>query len=494
MIKRPTTYVAADLAASLTSARRVVSLRYDNSPLTVASHMLMTPFEPKEGEFTMERREEIRDAFAQANQDLGEQHDETFQIVTDNLAKGLQQMLQVARTVIVPACKQVKEVYDNVESSSRVPEISITPVAFHPVHREPALTEHLANTYAGYRVMDEYRSFRITPPAESTFFEWLSDNNHLTKEQTQAWLASIDATEVFRDVWYNLFQHSRTVTPSTLEFAQRGRLPFTFDHLLMAYLTTAHLCGDPQSLDGESASLEEWEAAMICLHSMLGSTLLHAYQWRAKAERQRRVVFRYETPKGNQIHTPHKVWVNPDVYNDWLQDGGSPKVLLGASIVAPAAMASADFKGRHDELIAAWDRHHHLKRQVVLDRFLSQRRETLQMLLLDRPDGEGYDLPELDYDTLRTRVNHELAALKEDDLDDMWRTITTLVCNVYYPNTPYRGFLESMDRISKTQPELPPRELATLATVEMLSRWLTNQMGSASFEVAETKPAVVTEE
>jgi len=487
MLKRPTLSVAAPVARALTEYNLVLAPKSDHYPVGIMAGHIRAAVDPDYKQLTNDRAMALNDLVRRSNEVVGEREAEEFDELTTLMAQGLGRMLKTVRGVVVPFCKTIKAAYDQIGEHSRVPKLEVKPFVFHSIHEDASLSTHILEQYCNVRQRDSYRTFIMDCPSMETLIEWITANKHVDGQETAEWLASLqDQEEELRITWYELFGDRRELHPSDLPMANRGKLPFTTDRLLVAYFLTAYLCHEPQDVAGESVSIDEWEGALGQLHTLFGSLLCQAYQFRARARQQKRVVFRYDVEKQNEGQSV-TVWANGDVYADWLEAGGSVKQLLGAAVMAPTRLAAKDLDAVKEDLETQWDRKHYLLRQAALDRYLSKRRDTLRTLLIHRPTGDDAEdeaagsLPEIGYNELVTRVTREVKALREDDLDDPWRTITALVCNVYYPNTPYREFLLSMDRITKTHPDMPARELATLATVEMTAQWLVKQIRSESF-------------
>lgn len=487
MLKRPTLSVAAPVARALTEYNLQLSPKSDHYPVGIAAGHIRSAVDSDYQNLTSDRAAALTALVQRSNETVGEREAEEFDELTTLMAQGLERMLKTVRGVVVPFCKSVKESYDAIGENTRVPKLEVKPFVFHGIHSEPGLTTHVLEQYSRVQQRDSYRTFIMDCPSTATLVEWIAANKHVDSDITHDWLAQVsDHDQELCVVWGELFGHRRELYPADMGIGSRGRLPFTVDQLLMAYLLTAYLCHEPQDVSGESVSIDEWESAIGRLHTLVGSLLSQAYQFRARSRQQERVVFRYDvtqTQEGQSV----TVWANGDVYADWLEAGGSVKQLLGAAVMAPTRMTAKDLADVKDDLETQWDRKHYILRQAALDRYLSKRRDTLRSILIYRVAGEESEnaiadaLPEIGYNELSERVTREVKALREEDLDDPWRTITSLVCNVYYPNTPYREFLLAMDRTAKTHPDMPPRELATLATVEMTAQWLVKQVRSDTF-------------
>lgn len=486
MLKRPTLPVASPVARALAEYDLALSPKSDHFPVGIAASHIRIALDDDYHPLTSERTNTVSQQMAKANRSPGANTTEEFDELTDLMSRGLERMLKQVRGVVVPYCKQVKERFDRVTEDTRVPQIEVKPFVYHEIHSDPTLTTHVLEQYSQLRQKDSYRTFIMSRPSLETLIEWLQANKHVDAETTFQWITSLpNHDEELAVTWAELFGERRELYVTDLSMASRGRLPFTTDQLLIAYLLTAYLCHEPQDVTGESVSIDEWESTLGRLHNLFGGLLAQAYEFRAKSRQRQRVVFRYDVEEGGPAEAIC-VWANGDIYADWLEQGGSVEVLLGAATEAPTRMHAKDLDAVKNDLVKRWNRRHYLLKQTAMDRYLSRRRDILRLQLMYGISDEGESevagaLPEIGYQELSHRVNAELKALRDEDFDDVWRTITALVCNVYYPNTPYKEFLSEMDRTAKLYPDMPARELATMATIEMTAQWLAKQIKSEPY-------------
>jgi hypothetical protein len=65
---------------------------------------------------------------------------------------------------------------------------------------------------------------------------------------------------------------------------------------------------------------------------------------------------------------------------------------------------------------------------------------------------------------------------KQRDLQDLWHFARTAVCQVVFPQTDAEALLLAIDEQSKLHPNKDVRELALYATIELVARWLADQL------------------
>jgi len=482
MFKPTTLSVARPVAETLTQNNIILTPKGSHLPVGVMADHFRIPVDAEFKPLNPGDYDRITEMFREYHESPSEMVEAEHDRLVDLMAHGLESMLNTVRSKVVPVCKMQRQRFEESSDQKRLAHIEITPFNYHAIHNEPALTEHV-HSYHNIRGRDTYRTFLVPTPSVETMIEWMSHTNHVDAELVKKWALENVGADDMEVVWLQLFGASREINPHSLDLVSLGRMPFNVDKLLAAYFITSYLCANPQEVNGESVSLEEWEETMATLHRFLGASLCRAYERRARDRQRQRVVISYEADdairRGRVI-----VHVNGDVYPDWLEQGGDVKVLLGAAVSEPNRLHAKDFEGRENGLTQVWERKHYLIRQAKLTNYLRQRREELRFMFLH----PSYDVKELLPETklsvseLEQRVNQQVDALREEDLDDIPRTVTRLVCGIYYPGSPFLEFLETMDQVAQDHSDLPPREVATVAAIEMTASWLSSQVTANRFE------------
>lgn len=489
MLKPSTVSVARPAAEALTENGIVLVPRSPQYPVAVMSEYFTIG-----GDFTgqsgNEETTQLTTQFMDDNKDLGEQAEAEFDELVDNMAGGIQRMMTLVRGVVVPVCKSAKETLDDCIAEGAGTDLKIEPFNYHAVHSDPSLTGHLAEHYGNLKRQETYRTFLMDMPSRQTLIDWVSTTRHLDETQVKEWLLELDEGDI-ENVWYALFDTRREIDPSDIHFLRNAQRPFNIDSVLFAYLLTSYLTAEPQEVRGESVDLSEWETAMAQLHGLMGATLLMFYQRREKDRRIGRLVLKSTADTPYEDGIVH-VTVNGDIFGQWVDKGGDTRQLLGAAVTDPTRVAVDDLDDAKQGLIDAWERKYPMIKQHRADKALANRRDMLKTILVERVGGLSSDLeeslPSIATMELRKRFNAEIQATQIDEFDDTWRLITRLVCNLYYPHTPFLAYLRNMDRLASVHKDLPSREVATLAVVEMVAQWLADQARPEAVAFEEPQP------
>lgn len=478
--------VATPVATALTENGMVLEPRSASFPVgVVTDHLIPHAHEASCQPLTHDLSRKLSEYFATVNDNTSEMAGEEFDQLVSLASDSLRRMTTTCQQVIIPTCRQMVETYTATSDEARLPYIRVQPFVFAGIHSDPSLTHHVMEEYAHWRMRDEYRTFRLPMPEISELQAMVRSSKMVDDAVIDNWLAHTDAY-VFQEAWHTLFEGGQAINPASLRWGVEHLQPFKIDQILAGYLFTTYLIKNPQDVRGESVTLNEWQDGIARLHGLLGYFLSKAYRFRARAREQGLVVFSYDVddPVKDGRVVAH---VNPDVYEDYIENGGSVQAILGAATTAQGCRTEKALREKGEDLEKAWERKHHFIREAKRERWIAQRRDLLRVQMQhgadagDPDDDESPSLPALSERERVDRVNAALRRIQETDLDDPWRLITRLVCSVYYPNTPYLTFLMSMDRIKQENPEMEVREAATLATRDLLAKWLADQARTVAY-------------
>lgn len=171
-----------------------------------------------------------------------------------------------------------------------------------------------------------------------------------------------------------------------------------------------------------------------------------------------------------------QIVVNMDLYESWLANGGSPEVLFGAAVTDRNDDPQVLLENAQT-YIQKWEvRHASIKqsaRHSLYNNTLIGLRQSIARQINELPDDM---VPEGNREPMHNRVGALLNQITIDDVMDLYKTIRALVSGVMFPHTNARLVLETMDSIAKDSPNLPMREVATVAAFKILARWYRQQM------------------
>lgn len=416
--------------------------------------------------------------FEEINQEPAPVLEEQSEIIKKNLTQGVAAILFNTRNVIVPAIKQMVEVYNERMDAALVPEIEADYFDYDVIYSDVRLTSHLQR-YERVEQLPEYRTFLIPEPSVERMIQMVSeDNPHLDVDQVMHWALSIPV-DTFSEVWNSLFKGKTMLDPSRdLSYLSSRLAPMNIDSITFAYFLCGHLAGHPIDVQGETVELSEWENALSKLHHLFGLYLLRALGQRADNSRAGRVFFAIDSVnpiKDRRI----KVILNRDVVEPWLQQGNDIQAILGASLKGNLVTLS-QIDPIKDKLINLWLETYDLMRQASASEAVRCGRDSMLNAFVEiankNENFKGFGIADL-----KARVSELMRGISSDELNDPGRSFGYLVCKVYYPDQVYYDFLKAMDECRELYPEATGREMATQAKITVIAMWLANQIKTQGF-------------
>lgn len=479
MFKDSTLPVVTPVAQSITESNRRLVVKNDQYPLAVVASMYANPVEPNGTAFDQNLAVATEALVESANAVMPENASEEYQRITNLLGNSLRSITFNARNQIVPTVDALVERYNQRSGEIMAPKLEVRVFDYHDIHNDPRLVNHVMENYAQVQVKPSYRSFLLPEASAEQIISLVAQNNpHLDQEQVTDWLLHVTPDKL-TGVWRSLFGQSRSLDPNKLDFLIVARLPETIDEIAVAYCLTGHLAEHPVEEPGESVALEEWSRALLELHQLFGAYLVHAYQMRAQAIQEQKLIIdaQARNPVANRSVS---VLVNGDVYRDWLEAGGEVELLLGAAVYAPNLTTAPQLQERHD-LIEQWHKLYPLIHDACLDHAVRQKRQIMEELLMHTGGEVNTLLPPIDYKELVEHVPVAMRQLSEEDLENPYLAFTKVVCQVYYPTGSYLNFLKAMNGMAKDHPGNSGRELALRALIEVTADWLAEQIKVETF-------------
>lgn len=475
MFRLSTISVAKATADTLSYRNVLLQPKSSSLAVGVVTNHFNAPIEPTYKVLSTSEANAVKERFAELNKNQSKISEDEFNEIVELMSYGIRRMVTTIRNNVVPLIKDLTENTQWYIDKKQTPDVRIETFMFHPIHSEVGLADHVLNSYGDVRQLDVYRVFMMDYPGHESLINWISKNGMVSPEVTKQWLVGLNENDL-RRTWEQTFLTDRSIKANTGVF-DKTRLPFEIDQLLAVYFLTIYLAEEPQTVIGESVTLEEWQQHMRVLHRYAGALLSYCYQKRIKDLNGGVIVYNYQLP--GVYDGIYAVTVNGELIKPWLENGGDIKMVFGALVSNPALKSIAQLEEHRDELIKVWDRKYYMLKQLTQDSSFRNSRDGLKSAFMStiRRGDNGFELPEtLTFDEISKRLDNELAVFKEKDFEDLPTTIKCLVCRVLYPNTPYLEYLNSMDNAAKEAPELNAREAGLIALIDLVGSWLAKQI------------------
>ena len=474
MLTKSTVDVASQLAASLAERGILLSLKGEvQTPVSVLAthyHVGSPGLRRSLNDAAIHKLNEdfLKRNSEQASEMVADQRDELI----DLISTGQTSFLKRIRQEILPKCKEVKEVMEDV-TRQHLPEIEVKKANLCPLLADPALVSHLEEYPRKHILKSEYRTVKLPMPSAETIIEWAKQTPHFDEETVAKWLLETFTSEDIRVVFGELFDGHLVFGHGQLSFTRPTRLFTSSNELLLAYFLTAYLKENPVTPSQQSMGIDEWEEMFETLHRLFGVKLIEFFKVRHQYQKTERVVVEYShqdmTKGGGYLF----VTVNPDVYPEWIAKGNTVKTLLGAGVTDNHnTMCAKDFAGSEQRLATLWERKHAIIRSRRSVESTRQYRSSLAHAITNVFGGDR---------AKRQEVESLLAKMNETKLDNVWECIFDVVCGCYYPSPMYRRFLGFMQHYSAMDKD--NREAALLANTEVMALQLRSMVSYDKVEL-----------
>ena len=273
------------------------------------------------------------------------------------------------------------------------------------------------------------------------------------------------------DTWKKYFTDSFNFHDAIHEYLKDIELDK--DIAMFIYLAAYKLHNDPP--EEISISLKEFNETVVQYRESAAKELLKVYA-RYKENRSAKILI--TTIK----YAENKIFVHPDIYLDWIKEGNVNEVLFGSLIDRSTYFYVRDIEEHKEELLRVWNTYAQVTRSKFKNTRFAAFLNILQSVIISdianksEEEEAFFAANQNAIDTITKRLEEELQIVALDDLDDIHRVVTRLVCNSRYYYTNAFAFLVSMDEAMKTNKDITAEEAALLATIESICDFLSEQM------------------
>ena len=237
----------------------------------------------------------------------------------------------------------------------------------------------------------------------------------------------------------------------------------------------------------EGADERTFESAVSSIIGASGHRLQRAMQQRELDKKNRQLVIAYgyvqggaspvAVANGNRFGSPTTghIVVNGDLYNEYLEAGGTPEALMGGAYINQPTQMDEILR-RHDELTKTYkSREATISEQLVSARFT----RVLDMIRVEVFRYLGtLDERELtrSREDIVLAIREELSLFRNRDLDALWFFVRRLICRVFFPHTNALRCLTKLDEVATRMPDVDVQVASFHATLEMMIDWLFEQI------------------
>ncbi len=232
-------------------------------------------------------------------------------------------------------------------------------------------------------------------------------------------------------------------------------------------------------MDGIDMDVGQYELQMATIFAQSGRVLNRVLERRDRDNRYRTLVIKWPVKDAELMPAAADlacIVVNMDVYGAWLEQGGTPEVLMGAAVSDRCDDANklienrTQYEDRWQRRNALIQTHNEANRYNVTVE--AMRRAILSQITLLDEHAIGTDSRQ----ALNARLVERLKSVRSECLTDLFSCVRSVICDVMFPNTNAKYVLERMDAIGRANPTYTQRETGLIAYSELICNWLAQFM------------------
>lgn len=183
------------------------------------------------------------------------------------------------------------------------------------------------------------------------------------------------------------------------------------------------------------------------------------------------------------------ILVNPEVYDEYLNQGGSPEAIIGSYLTSNIVDKNT-LLAKKDELERAYERIANAGRLNRLNNRLDLIKNTLHhigsSILVDIDAKIRDNGPYTGIEYKNSNFNKEVAEFIKHtsihDADDIYGMMRRFVCRIFFKDSHIEELLMKIDLLAKDSPNKDINELAIIASIDFVVEWLVGQL---TYEIPE---------
>lgn len=451
---------------------------HQNTPLSIAVNESYSPIIDTAESADLYRLSEcIQKA---SMRDAGEgcyPHDNVMETLVEMASSAVQKNILLARTVVNPQIKQVVDAVESTLSKAAIRAanpIAIIPDTFDGVWASPTLTS-LVGRYEDVPVRDVVKPAYFGSRATDDVQGLLKSGSSAFDSEVAAWVEGLGVDFVM-DVYNTVFAQAylNESGPKLHDFLStlRDNNPLMArNRALAVYLMARTLKDQPESEAG--VDLSTFREVLTENMEQAGRMVAQAMARRIQETDAKLLLTSWPTTDtGNALLNGAAIVVNGECYTAWLNEGGSPEILLGSFVT--------DRETGYGALLAAGDRYKQEWERVLLMRksqVNSHRFNTiLQSLgaaITDIINGMADDdMVVINRAAYHARLREVLGTFGSGDFENLYTAARTALVFTLYAHTDAERILKAMDEILNQMPKLDVREAALYAVIDVVSSWV----------------------
>ena len=276
------------------------------------------------------------------------------------------------------------------------------------------------------------------------------------------------------DLWKKTFASVHEGQLQTMpDILELFRGPDSLDNALFIYLVVRKLMEDiPEDAGMTLTNWRETVRDYITVSSLIVGRELAIYESKVASKN---LVLNYNPNK-------KVVTVLGKTYRDYINVGGKNEIIFGAIVNNDIPYSIAGINENPEKYLKAWDGYSAINKTALKVKAFTAFKDSCEYVLINQLNSlvefEEQRLNENSgfKDTVISSYREQVQNLRPVDMENIYQTVMRLVTSGRFPYTDAYRFLDSMNEIAKSNPEMDPREAAAVATIEYISDHMSDQM------------------
>lgn len=471
MIRQNTLNSVVALADKLANAN-VALAPVESSPLATLISAGSIPMPDQGGLIGLDFENRLLSGSMYKNQQGICEHDLVMDEIVDVVVKTVNFNLDLTQNKVNPMVKRVLEATQEYVSNKQAVDagaISISPLHYHKVWSSHYLTG-MVERFTETAVNDIRLSIKVPMPTVENEFELISTGLTRFDEELMDLVRTLEPGTL-SDLYRRLFvTESEDYVPTILPYLNYLRV--SPNQPLLVFLIAQKLVDNIP--EGVKTTPEQYKEYITAIMAQAGRALCRQIERREAAAKNKTLVSSWSQHQVSDLGiTPVVIEVNGDVYNKWLQEGGSPDVLFGAFCTDRLSNYNLLLE-RKEAYASAWARQQRLlqsERRLQLDNHtLVGLNKAVEQEILQLPEDELL----VDRKKYLSVLNDYMRNLPNGwQKENLYYSVRKTVCSVIYPHTMAFDILVAIDSACEAHPDLPVREAAFFGAMEVVADWLT---------------------
>lgn len=415
-------------------------------------------------------------------------HDEVIENVIEVVGETVSNTLNLARNVVNPTVKDVVNFVEDFLRDSTIEAVnflSVVPFFYRKIWNSPVI-DGMVSKY-GETSAQEVEFMNMCPErSPEDVAEMLKTGTARFDNDLEDFVENVGLERVY-EIYKECFEKSTQPSEPTpgRKLGDYTRLGAADpDAVLIIHLIARRLYKEPP--EDVAIPLAKYREFLSTVIAQSGRALIRILERREKQLKRKELGIQYGTlgPDVSDDPSSNIIYVNGDVYNDWLKEGGQPEVLFGAALTDKATDYQMLLE-KKDYYLKVWARQARLRETKVTNQRFSLVVTALRKGVAKQINNlnEDEEIMVTDKGTLHSKLEEVLATVTPRMIEDLYYTARCVVCRTMFAHAPdAERILESIDQINKKDPELEPREAALYATVDLVVDWLAEHIQVSKVE------------